>query len=138
MGLEKRGFRKKNMGLYGIFLWDSYGILMLLLFVLFPALARPSRSFPANKTANKSGHTARLREQELVLYDIAVERPKVFGHNHVLRNRVGLDYVSHRTEVLGISGCWKKVRLRRRSALLAFGLCAEKQTQVPLCDTADA
>ena len=37
---------------------------------------------------------------ELVLYDIAVERPKVFGHKHVLRNMFGLDCASHRVEVM--------------------------------------
>ena len=63
---------------------------------LFFARARPSRSFPAKK----SRHTADRASSELVLYDIAVERPKVFGHKHALRNIFGLDCASHRIEVM--------------------------------------
>ena len=116
-GLGKTGFSEK----YG-FVWDFYGIRMGFLWVsFFFARARPSRSFPAKKTRTQLD----CASSELVLYDIAVEHPKVFGHKHVLRNMFGLDCASHRIKVR----CWKKVRLRRRPALLAFGLCAESSNE---------
>ena len=48
----------------------------------------------------KAGTQLHCASSELVLYDIAVERPKVFGHKHVLRNMFGLDCASHRNEVM--------------------------------------
>ena len=83
------------MGLYGIFMgfvWDFYG------FPFFSARARPSEAFQQTK----AGTQLDCASSELVLYDIAVERPKVFGHKHVLRNRVGLDCASHRIEDMRI------------------------------------
>ena len=93
------------------FVWDFYG---------FPFFSH-ALGLPEAFQQRKAGTRPDCASSELVLYDIAVERPKVFGHKHVLRNMFGLDCASHRIKVR----CWKKVRLRRRPALLAFGLCAE-------------
>ena len=92
-GLGKTGFSEKY-GFVWDFLWDSYGIFMGFLFFSH-ALALP-QAFQQRKAGTQLDCTS----SELVLYDIAVERPKVFGHKHVLRNMFGLDCASHRIEVV--------------------------------------
>ena len=68
------------------FLWVSF---------LSHALALPEAF-----QQRKAGTQLDCASSELVLYDIAVERLKVFGHKHVLRNMFGLDCASHRIEVI--------------------------------------
>ena len=80
------------MGKYG-FVWDFYGIRMGFLWVSF--FFSHALGLPEAFQQRKAGTQLDCASSELVLYDIAVERPKVFGHKHVLRNMFGLDCASH-------------------------------------------
>ena len=61
------------------FVWDGYG---------FPFFSH-ALALPEAFQQRKAGTQLDCASSELVLYDIAVKHPKVFGHKHVLRNMFG-------------------------------------------------
>ena len=73
------------------FLWDFLWVSFLFSHTL---------ALPEACQQEKAGTQLDCASSELVSYDIAVERPKVFGHKSVLRNMFGLDCASHRIEVM--------------------------------------